>query len=617
MALVSGAWALALHLGYGQSIDVGPLHVSSRNPSRPFWIFLLALGAYAWIGGTDGLARDRRRLGSVVRTFGGAAVRAYERVERLSAQVLTLILVAATVAVSIHFRESTAGGSDAYSYVTQADLWLERAPGLRIEMPIAAAAPWPDAFSTFVPFGYRATSDRRAIVPVTAPGLSLLMAMFKAIAGHCAMFIVVPLTAGLLVWSTFQIGRQLGSDALGLGAGWLMATSPAFLMFAHAIMSDVPAAAFWALAFAMVLRRSVGAGVIAGVSASAALLIRSNLLAIALVLLVWVVSRELWSRRPRRWLVPIGFAAGLLPAIVSIAAINHWLYGSASASGYGSLSGLFSTANIPVNLRHYTTWLADTQTPLALAGIAALVIPVRWLWPTGASRAGAVLLAGVSVAVFAVYIAYISFQEWWYLRFLLPAWPAIVIGTVALLRAPVVAYPGAVWLRVVVAAVVVALGIRGLQQAKALGVYPANEGERRYATIAELVQRVTEPTAAIITTAHVGPLRYYAGRLTVRYDVLDPAWLDRAVEWLREQGRHPYILLEEQEVEEFRTRFAAGNRLGRLEMSPVLVYEAHQIPGRVYLYDPLNPAAETWHPAPIRDPQPRCPRNGDSPRFAP
>ena len=616
VALASGAWALALYLGYGQSIDLGPIHISSRNPSRPFWIFLVALAAYLWVSGRSALKADGRRMVSALPAIGNAAVGIFERAEQLNLHLVSLIVVIGTVAVCIHFRESTAGGSDAYSYVTQADLWLERTPGLRVEMPIAAAAPWPDAFSAFVPFGYRATADRRAIVPVTAPGLSLLMAVFKASAGHCAMFIVVPLTAGLLVWSTFHIGRQLGSDALGLGAAWLTATSPTFLMFGRAIMSDVPSAAFWALAIALVLRRSIRAAILAGLSASVALLIRSNLLAVALVLLVWIVSREVLSRRTRGWMVPIGFAVGLLPAIISIAAINHWLYGSASASGYGSLSGLFSTANIPVNIRHYTTWLADTQTPLALAGMVALLVPVRWLWPASPARIGAALLGGVTLAIFAVYIAYISFEEWWYLRFLLPAWPAMFIGTVALLRAPVVAYPRAGWLRIVVVVAVVALGVRGIQQARALGVYPPNEGERRYATIAELVQRVTEPDAAIVTTAHVGPLRYYAGRLTMRYDILDRASLDTAVEWLRAQGRHPYILLEEQEVEEFRTRFGGRSRLGQLELSPILVYEAYQIRGRVYLYDPLNPSATTWQPDPIPNPQPRCPEKGDSPHFA-
>jgi hypothetical protein len=616
VAIGSGLWALALYLGYGQSIDIGSVHISSRNPWRPLGIFALALAAYVWISGRAALDADARHVAFALQAVTDGVHRAFARMERVDGRMIALLLVVAALSFAMRFRESTAGGSDAYSYVTQADLWLERVPRLRIEMPIATVAPWPNAFGTFVPFGYRATVDRRAIVPVTAPGLSIIMALFKAIAGHCAMFIVVPLTAGLLVWATFDIGRRLGSQALGIGAAWLTVTSPTFLMMSHSIMSDVPAAAFWALAIAFMLRRSTAACFAAGLSAAMAILVRSNLLPIVLVMFVWTRWRARQDDRRRGWAAPTLFALGVLPGLLAIAFVNRWVYGAASASGYGALSGLFAADNIPINVRHYTVWLAETQTVLVLGGLAALLVPLRTLWPTPAIRAGAALLAGVTLVVIGLYLAYIPFDDWWYLRFLLPAWPAMFIGLVALVRAPSAAFPQLPWLRLIAVVVVIALGCRGLQKAGELGVYPANEGERRYATIAELVARATEPNAAIITTAHVGPLRYYAGRVTVRYDVLDPAWLDRAVEWLRAVGRHPYILVEEQEVEEFRTRFAARNRLGRLDLSPILTYEAYQIPGRVYLFDPQNRSAETWRPAPIPDPQPRCPEKGDRPQFA-
>jgi hypothetical protein len=57
---------------------------------------------------------------------------------------------------------------------------------------------------------------------------------------------------------------------------------------------------------------------------------------------------------------------------------------------------------------------------------------------------------------------------------------------------------------------------------------------------------------------------------------------------------------------EFRRRFAASP-VGRLEMTPVLTYEAHQIKGRVSLFDLRQPSATTWQPDPIENPQPRCP----------
>lgn len=596
VVLLSGAWALTLYAGYGHSWSIGPLRISTRNPLRPLLVCAAAAAGYALVSGLTGMRRDAARVIAAVQS--GARVGS-----RIDPAAVALLIAAASVVTSLRFNETTAGGSDAYSYVTQADLWLRG--NLRVEIPMAAHAPWPGAISTLTPFGYRETPDRRAIVPVTGPGLPLMMAVFKAAAGHCAMFWVVPLTGGLLVLTTFTIGRRLGSDTVGLAAAWLVATSPTFLSMSRWVMSDVPAAAFWSLTISLALCRSVIAAFGAGVSASAAILIRPNLLPVGLVIGAWSIWRELKAGSERRPARVVAFAAGAMPGCVAVAAINTWLYGSPSSSGYGDLNSLFSLANVTVNVRRYGMWVAETQTPLAIAGAAALLIPWRRLWPTLASRDAARLLALTMLAVFGAYCAYIPFDAWWFLRFLLPAWPSLAIGTAALIVGLPRTRPA--WLRGLGALVVVALGLHTLSLARHLGVYPAGEGERRYATIAELVARVTEPSSVIITNAHVGPVRYYAGRLTIRFDALDPAWLDRAVRWLADQGRHPYILLEEHEVPEFQRRFAAASSLGRFEMTPILVYEAHRIGGRVYLADPLNPAAATWQPAPIQNPEPRCP----------
>ena len=612
IALAAAVWTLGLYAGYSHSLTIGPWRISSRNPVRPLIVCAIAAAGYVVVSGRSGLRADLSRIrrgGYGVARTGAGGVRLIEAVVNPAA-VAALIAVG-SAATALAFRESTAGGADAFSYVTQADLWVSRTPGLRIEMPVAAAAPWPDAIGTFTPFGYRSTADRRAIVPVTAPGLPLLMAAFKKAAGHCAMFWVVPLTGGLLVWATFLIGARSGSPAVGLGAAWLIATSPTFLSMSKWVMSDVPAAAFWALATALILRRSTASALGAGASASAAILVRPNLLPIAGVLAGWMIWREFRLRSAGTRARLAALAAGMLPGLAATAAINHWLYGSAAASGYGDLGDLFKLHNFPLNVERYTRWLSATQTPLALAGVASLLVPWKRLWPTPESRAVARLLACVFGVVAAAYVLYTPFQDWWYLRFLLPAWPAIFIGTAAL---PIgLARGRAEWARMAAALLIIALGVRGIAMARALGVYPPGEGERRYATIAELVARVTEPSGVIVTTAHVGPVRYYAGRLTVRYDLLDPAWFDRALEWFARRGRRPYLLLEEHEVQEFTRRFGGSSRVAELEMAPALVYEAHRIGGRVFLFDPLNRSTDTWHPPPIVDPQPRCPAPAAAP----
>lgn len=612
VAVAAAVWTVALFAGYGQSLSLGGLRISSRNPIRPFVACLAAVAAYAWLGGAAGLRRDAVRARTITRGAAGAAGRAVETVEaRLDARFVAVPIAIVSVAVSLWFRESTAGGADAYSYVTQADAWVNRTPQLRIDIPIAADVPWPDGIGTFLPFGYRPTVDGRGVVPVTAPGLPLMMAAFKLAAGHCAMFWVVPLTGGLLILATFWIGRRIAGGGVGLGAAWLVATSPTFLFLSRWVMSDVAAAAFWALALALVLRPSTAGAAFAGLSASAAILVRPNLLPIAAVIGAWLAWRELRAGRERRLSRVVAFAAALVPGCAIVAAVNRWLYGAPTASGYGDLNNLFSASHVAVNIGRYAGWLVDTQTLLALAGMATLLVPSRRSWPTAASRAAARLLGFVTLAVFAIYSAYTPFTDWWYLRFLLPAWPAIFVGTAALIlglsrgRRPL-------W-RGLAAVAVGWLGVHGLMTAKDLGVYPQGEGERRYATVAELVARVTEPSAVIVTTAHVGAMRYYGGRLTVRFDTLDPAWLDRALDWFARNGRRPYILLEEQEVPEFRARFRGAAAAARLEMAPILDYEAHLIRGRVYLFDPRASEPRTWRPAPIQDPQPRCPLPAPAP----
>ena len=86
---------------------------------------------------------------------------------------------------------------------------------------------------------------------------------------------------------------------------------------------------------------------------------------------------------------------------------------------------------------------------------------------------------------------------------------------------------------------------------------------------------------------HSGSLRLYADRLTLRYDALDPLWLDRVVAYLQAIGRRPYFVLDGAEVDGFRRRFGAGNRLGTLDWPPLAT-----LGGTIAVYDPIERRAE-------------------------
>ena len=84
-------------------------------------------------------------------------------------------------------------------------------------------------------------------------------------------------------------------------------------------------------------------------------------------------------------------------------------------------------------------------------------------------------------------------------------------------------------------------------------------------------------------------MRYYGGRLTLRYDLLNPAWLDRSVEWFASRGIHAYLVLDDWEVVGFRRRFAGQQRLSQVDV-PVFIYRGTV---RVLFFD-LDRPPERW-----------------------
>jgi hypothetical protein len=109
-------------------------------------------------------------------------------------------------------------------------------------------------------------------------------------------------------------------------------------------------------------------------------------------------------------------------------------------------------------------------------------------------------------------------------------------------------------------------------------------GESKYVEVARTVEALTDPDAVIIAAQHSGSVRYYAGRLTLRWDVGDPAWLDRTVDWLAAHGHHPYFVLEAQESADLRARYGPRNVSARLEWTPMVSFRA----GAGTMYDAVR-----------------------------
>jgi hypothetical protein len=336
-------------------------------------------------------------------------------------------------------------------------------------------------------------------------------------------------------------------------------------------MSDVPAAAAWAVALACLLggtRRNAGA---AGAAAAVAILIRPNLVPIAAVLALWILWRDAAAgrwRHPRRVVTP-WFVLPASAGAIAIAVIDTRLYGSPLASGYDLTDG-FALAYVLPNLRRYVTWLVTAEPPLAVAGLVSLFVPAARVWRTPASRTALPLFAGCAAIVWISYLLYVPWGAWWYLRFFLPTWPLMAIGTaslVAVLRRS----SSVAWRRAAVG-IVAAIGVVGVAQAAKRETFTVAVGEAKYVEVARAVESITGPDAVIISTQHSGSIRYYAGRLTLRWDVGDVAWLDRTVDWLAAHGHHPYFVLEPQEIDELRSRYGPRNAAARLDWTPMVTF---------------------------------------------
>ena len=479
-----------------------------------------------------------------------------------------MLLGLATLYAGVHWGSTTAGGADSYGYVSEAGLFLNRQ--LTIQQDIMRQSPWPNAADTWAPLGYRASPRRAdAIVPLYAPGLPLLMAAAQTVGGFCAAFVIVPICGALTVWLTSVFGRQLfGSASIANAGAAMVAASPIFLYQLMNPMTDVPVTAAWTLSLVLAV---AGRAALAGIAAGIALLIRPNLAAIAVALLLWIA---LTGRRPLR------FAFALAPFVGLLAAINGSLYESPLISGYGTLEELYAWSHAATNLRQFWTWTIDTQTPIVLLAATYLFAP-RWFPASEVPHSRALIVAVLS-AVAVSYVFYQPFDAWWYLRFLLPAWPIAMVLTAAAIDrlAGRVAANGTVAIASVIVGLLV---VNGLRVAATRSVFEFGRGERRYIDVARFVESHTDRQAVILALQHSGTVRMYAGRLTLRFDQLDPAWLDRAIAFLRSRGRHPYIVIQGDEEPVFRRRFAQST-IGRLEHAPIAELNG----GEVKIYDAAN-----------------------------
>lgn len=480
--------------------------------------------------------------------FRREAVRDLDHAVALVKRHASAIALLTALAVGVHgvaFGTFSVGGSDAYGYVNQAYDWNEGA----LPRPIALSKQLPFEASNRLqaPLGYREGPRPQTIVPTYAPGLPLVMALTLAAAGSCGPFFVSPVAAALLVWLTFVLGRRAGGPSVGLVSAFVIGLSPVVLYQTVWPMSDVLAAAVWtgaAIAALGARRRDM---VLAGALAALGVLIRPNLLPVAVVLALPVVQYGPHRRRLTRL---VSFGVPVVAAVVFTGWLNAIWFGSPLNSGYGAAGELYSWSNVLPNLRHDAAWLWESQTPLILLALLPIIPRFR----RGLDPRPLVLGAALFAVTLACYVGYAQFEEWWYLRFLLPAFGALIVLMAAGLVAAARAIPkpfgllGGLFLLWMFAAASLSFAARE-------GIFGGiRDNEGRYATIGMFAATLPD-TAALLAVQHSGSLRFHSGRLIVRFDVLEHPQSQELVLALERAGHHPFLVIDDAEAADVRRRF--------------------------------------------------------------
>jgi hypothetical protein len=523
------AWAVLVLATGGIQLKVAGILFRSRDPSRALALGLGLLLVHAFTF-RDSFVRDLDRLEAVLRRV-------------LPALALGCALV--LVAHALRLGSFAAGGADSYGYLSQAYGWAGGT--LPHPQPLPISVPWPSGDTSLAPLGYRHAPQLHAIVPSYAPGLPLMMAA-TLIFGACGPFMVVPACGALAVWLTFRLGRRTGGPWAGILAAIFVATSPIVLFQALWPMSDVPAAALWTGAALAALSGGRRGALVTGLWTAAGLLVRPNLPIVPLVLLAHVV---LSSRGRERWIHAGLFIGAVAPVAVAIAALNTAWYGAPWHSGYGAAAEIYAASSVIPNLARYPVWLWQSQSPFILLTL----VPFFPRFRRDASPPAVRLCAALFLATLACYLPYFAFEEWWYLRFLLPAMPAVLVllstGIVTLGRR--LPRP---WGHVAVTAVTLLLLAYTTRFSQAHGIFgPLKEGERRYADVGTYIHQALPPNAVILSVQESGSVRYYSGRMTIRWDLIDRDWTARAAGEVERLGLHPYMVIEDWEVPQMRGWF--------------------------------------------------------------
>lgn len=455
-------------------------------------------------------------------------------------QSLRLLLVFCVVYAWFLARNSepVPAGADCGGYLGSAKLLSEgKLKGqIRTIPEFRPADPRP-----YTPHGYIGKGSSGVMVPSYPVGLPLHFALSSKLLGwYWGPLLVQVLGAVSCVVLCYSLLRELKIDPDFAAIGALvLAVSPLLLSVTFIPLSDAWAAAWCTAAVVAALRarRSWKWALAAGVAVSMAMLVRPNSLLVlpALALILF------------RWKLLLAAVLGGLPLSLLSALYNQALYGGPLQTGYGGIGGALAAHYVAGSFLNYLRTFCFV---LPVVFPAALLIP--WLSLRKNSREiGALWLwLGAFLVFFSFYL--FTPTHWWYLRFVLPAFPgAVALGMVALDRLALAAAERQLpFSRGALGAAIVAISV-------ATSVYwtmqkriTHSAADQSTCTEVSLWARQHLPAAALVGSSYSSSaLYFYTEYPIVRWDCLSPEIYRQLVSAISASGRPFYAVLTPAEEE--------------------------------------------------------------------
>ncbi|MDQ1352233.1 MAG: hypothetical protein QG657_2539 [Acidobacteriota bacterium] len=385
------------------------------------------------------------------------------------------------------FTQKYVGGSDWYGYYQQSLLMKSGRVSLETDLPAAK-------YPSIAPLSFYAINGK--VVGQYPPGFPLLM----AIAGFVGLeFYVNPMLGVISVILMFlTIFTLTGNDKWTAGLfALLWGFFPLTVYGSTYVMSDLPATFFILLAFYLLKTKKL---IPSALALAFSLAVRPTNVLFCVVFLPFAYKELNIKQR---------FQYGAwLAAATSLYAIYNWVvYGAPWKTGYLDISHNLSTTIFARNLRFYS-WEGLVQfTPLLL------LLALFALWK---KEKHAFFFAAWFLVFLLFYCFWASLVDfWWWLRFLLPAFPALFllaalgfkrILTALRLHNHILKHAGTV----LVVALVLSTGIYFIYRGNHyLELWDKGKGKLFY-IISKKVAKEIVPGSLVGSCDFSGPLRIYA-----------------------------------------------------------------------------------------------------------